>query len=393
MTEVAEPIQPRTDNASVRDRMIETAVKNKAAIAAANAESAKETEPVQKAAAPVITADTVADAVVKKEPVVEEPADSAALQVAAEKLIADNNLKIEAEKKEAAEATALAEAGKAKLAAETAAKETPAWYDESEKPEVDLGDDNKAAIDPELETKAKAYDELLNDKFVKAYTSAKKSGKNITSFIKEVAPLDVDSIPDKQLFVLSLQKAGLTTEEMEIENDAFDNYTPLQKKRAVAEIKESLRKEDGDKLAQYITDNEVDQAKNEEYLKKYKADKSEFLSKLKTKEDYMGLKLNQSDIEQAMQYVEHGFPTTRKDGTYNLPSMFELAVFRSKKKEIAQSLINKGVSLGREALLKELSRTDRNDGAGKVLPDVTVENKGDKAKEIMRNKYAPKQQS
>jgi len=386
MTEVAEPIQPRTDNASVRDRMIETAVKNREAVANANAEAAKTPT--------VVKADTVAEVIEKKAtPVEETPIDSAALQMAAEAQIKENNLKIEAEKKQAADAAALADAEKAKVDAIAAAPEVPAWYEEASKTDDIVTAGDKAVADPELETKAKAYDDLINDEFVKAYTSAKKSGKNITSFIKEVAPLDVDSIPDKQLFVLSLQKAGLTAEDMEIENDAFDNYTPLQKKRAVAEIKEQLRKEDSDKLAKYITDNKVDQAKNEEYLKKYKTDKSEFLSKLKTKEDYMGLKLNQSDIEQAMQYVEHGFPTTKDDGSYNLPSMFELAVFRSKKKEIAQSLINKGVSLGREALLKELSRTDRNDGAGKVLPDVTVENKGDKAKEIMRNKYAPKQQS
>lgn len=363
------PVKNTTDNASVRSRMVEAAMANKAKL------SEKKEE-----AKPEVKADTVSQAV-ESTANTQAKADDTSAQAKAAQELAENNAKIEREKIEAEKNKIIAEAQKTeqKLAEATKEKE---WYEE---------DDNAVSKEEiknntDFESKAKEYEALASDPFIEAYTSAKKAGKDITSFIKDIAPLDVDSIPTEKLYELSLQNAGLTPEETEVEMEAFQNLTPLAKKRAVNEVKESLRKKDSEKLAKYVTDNKVDQAKQEQFLAKYQAEKSEFLSKLKEKE-YMGLKLNQNDIEQAMQYVEHGFPSTREDGTYNLPTMFELAVFRNKKKEISQNLINRGISLGREAVLKELARTDRNDGAGKVLPDVTTKTKQDQAKEIMRKKF------
>jgi len=378
MSEVAEAPQVKntTSNESVRSRMVDSANANRAAIVEKRAEASAE-------AKPEIKVDTVAQAAATTE-VKTEVTDSASAQAEADNKIAQNNAIIEAEKKAAqtAAATATAET-EAKLKQE--APKEKEWYEQSD--DVAPAPKSQEIVNAEIEAKLKVLEELENDEFIKGYMTTKKSGKDITSFIKEVAPLDVDSIPDEKLYELSLQKAGLTLEDQQPEMEAFESYTPLQKKRAVAEIKEELRKEDSAKLAKYNLDNKVDQAKQQQFMDKYKADKSEFLSKLKEKEDYMGLKLDQTDIENALNYVENGFPTTKEDGSYNLPTMFELAVFRNKKKEISQNLINKGISLGREAVLKELARTDRNDGAGRVLPDVTSNTKADQAKEIMRKKY------
>ena len=361
------------DNASVRARMVETVKTNR--------EQAKVTEKKEEPK-PEIKAETISQTVeVTNKP--EIKADEKGIETKVAEQMAENNAKIEVEKVEAEKTQIQTEAKETEQKLAEATKEKQ-WFEEEDSTTSASKVEDKTK--PEYELKAKQYEELASDPFIEAYTTAKKAGKDITSFIKDIAPLDVDSIPTEKLFELSLQAEGLTEDEKTVEIEQFSNLTPLQKKRAVADFKETMRKKDGEKLAKYVLDNKVDQAKQEQFVQKYQAEKTEFLSKVKEK-DFMGLKLTNSDIEQALNYVENGFPALRDDGTYNVPSMFELAIFRNKKKEIMQNALNNGISMGREQALKEFARIDRNDGAGKVLPDVTTKSRSDQAKDLMRKRF------
>jgi len=271
-------------------------------------------------------------------------------------------------------------------------KKSPQWWEQAEKSAGDKEVVSDESKDKELETrlnqlKAKedAYNELLNDEFIKAIVTGKKAGKDVTAIINEIKGVDVDSISAEQLYEMDLRENNpkLTAEEITEDLEEFKSFTAAKQARETKSIREKLRLENEQRLSKYATKNEEQIQKNTEWTRQAVENTKNFIESVK-ETDY-GIEMTPSRIEEVNVMITKGLNRGfyNKDGSYNSKFAFEQAIWAipDLRKVIMENAYNKGVAKGKEETLLEYQRGDGKKPDGVRTPPLPV-NKNRTAKEI-----------
>ena len=255
-------------------------------------------------------------------------------------------------------------------------KTEPNWWDEN-KEEISLKQPaNEHKIVTDYQAKAKAFDEMLSDPLVEAIVTAKKNGKDPLTIIKDLQPLDVNSISEETLYEMSLKNEGLKEDEISTEMEAFNALTPLAKKRTVKEFRQELSKKDSEKLSKYIVDNRQNLQNMDKIAERYNEEKNQFFDTLKDKE-YMGIKITPSIASEVEKMMDTGISLFKEDGSFDVKKAFDLHLWNSQKSLIMKNAVSKAKSEGREEIIKEYARPSREDGSLKIIPEQVNGNEKD----------------
>lgn len=217
------------------------------------------------------------------------------------------------------------------------------WESEGEKADAEQkGELSAEKIDKskEFEAKAKEYEDILKDPAVEAIISARRAGKDFTTFLKEVAPIDIDKIPLADLMREQLKREGLSAEAIETEMGEFGEMKERAQKLATKEIKAALQAEQQGRLQKYTLDNKEATLKKQNAFIKLKQEKDLYINSIKDKKQ-MGLEMTPTLLKELSEDFDK-FSLIRQDGTYDAPKIMEVCLLLSKHKLMMQNAYNKG---------------------------------------------------
>lgn len=216
------------------------------------------------------------------------------------------------------------------------------WENEEKQSNGEQKDTNTPVADKakEFEAKAKEYEDILKDPAVEAIISARKAGKDFTTFLKEVAPIDIDKIPLAELMREQLKREGLSPEAIESEMEEFGEMKERVQKLATREIKATLQAEQQNRLQKYTLDNKQATLKRQEAFVKLKQEKDQYINSIKDKKQ-MGLEMTPTLLKELSEDFDK-FSLIRTDGTYDAPKIMEVCLLLGKHKLMMQNAYNKG---------------------------------------------------
>ncbi|MEK6809358.1 MAG: hypothetical protein AABY40_01665, partial [Nanoarchaeota archaeon] len=233
------------------------------------------------------------------------------------------------------------------------------------------------------ETKAKQYDEITNDAFIKAYLSSKESGKTTGDFLSEIVKDNPAHLTDEQVWEQKIKKSGLTDEETEEERENFKEMKPMQKKSVIAKERSELEKEYQRNFEKYSTGNTQEKEKTIAIANQAIKETEDFLTKLQDK-NVAGILYDSTQLqklsEDARDLMENGL--FKKDGTWDVPRVMRIGMMRNSQ-HMLQKAYEKGKTEAQEEFFNRYGRPSKNNGIA-AIPEAKILNK-EKAKIELEN--------
>ena len=260
-------------------------------------------------------------------------------------------------------------------------------FDDSTEIKTEAKDDNSKLL-KEYESKAKEYDEISNDPFIAAYNAAKKSGKDVSSFINEVRGVDVNSLTPEQLWEANLKAEGLSVEDIATEMEKFTELSPFAKKQQTKSFKQELITQPHEQLKKYASDKTASAKDNEAAIQIFQEQGKKFFEKIKDKE-WQGIKMTPSEAQKLQNFLEQEFNFKNADGTLNYELYAKAGNYALNERTILQNTYKKGETKGYEKALLEIARPSSNDKRFNSVPDTKTTNKSERAKEAQRRAFNP----
>lgn len=248
----------------------------------------------------------------------------------------------------------------------------PNFWEEEAPVTVEKQEEIKAGNIKELELKAKAYEEILEDKLAAAWFSAKKSGKDIHTFLADVQGVDPNKMSLEDLQREQLKRENPDPAYIEKGMEEFAEYTDRQKLKEVQGIKNTLKAEQENRLREYASNNQESQKKMVEIGHKALKEKEQYLESQKGKK-VMGIEMTPTLISELNNAYEN-FNIEREDKTIDVPRIMNLLLLEKKSKLIAQTAYSKGRTDMELEFYKTHSRPSKDNGIANV-PEVKNQNK------------------
>lgn len=263
-----------------------------------------------------------------------------------------------------------------------ASKPKKYWEEKDESNENGAADSSKEK-EPEYkewEQKAKEYDEILKDPAVDALISARKAGKDFTSFLKDVQPIDVDKIPLSELMKEQLKRENLSAEAIESEMEAFEGMSERAKVRETKEIKATLQSEQQNRLSKYSLDNKQAAIKSQEWIMGLNKEKEQYLESIKGKVKE-GVEMTSARLPELKQDFEN-FNLRRKDGTLDVPRVMRIILLEKYNSLRLENAYQQGRTERELEGWQEITRPSASNGLN-IAPE--VKNKSSQKQETEQN--------
>jgi hypothetical protein len=243
----------------------------------------------------------------------------------------------------------------------------PNFWETEEPVSEDKKQEAKAKDIKDLESKAKQYDEIINDKFYNAYKSAKEAGKDVTTFLSEIQGQDPSKLSLDQLMMEQLKSENLSPDAIAKEMEDFNELSERAKIRETKDVKARLIKEQENRLGQYATDNQASQERFAQIGKKAQQEKEQYLEGQKGKK-VMGIEMTPTLTNELNDFYEN-FNITREDGSIDVPRIMQLGLLEKKSKIMLQNAYSKGKTDAELAFYKTHARPSKDNGIA-VVPEV-----------------------
>ena len=317
-----------------------------------------------------------------------------------EKLADKPQAKADEKKPEVKEATkaedkpeAKAEEKKPEVKAEAKPAETKTekqWWDD-ENDATTVTDKASSSKKPEIdyEAKFKEYEKILSDTEIQALIAAKKSGKDLMTFVKEIKGTDVKAMSPEDLFKIKLQRLGSDESEIAEAMEDFSALKAWEKKEKTQDMKSILETEQSENLKKVTQGSFEMAAKQQKVVEKAQADLEKYVADLNGKELY-GVKITPEIASGIKETVSNGIPDlTNEDGSWNIPAYAEIALWHKFKKTMMKANAAKITAQVKEEMLKEFSRPSQNNNTSdKRLPSENAADLKDSRKEYLAEKRA-----
>lgn len=236
----------------------------------------------------------------------------------------------------------------------------------------------------EYEQATKELEDFNNDTFISAYSAAKKSGKDVSTFINEVRGVDINSLTPEQIWDANLKAEGLSPEDITTEMEKFAELSPFEKKQKTKTFKQELITQQHEQLKKYASDNTTNAAnsdKDKQALAVMAQEQGkQFFEKIKDKE-WQGIKMTPSETNKLQNFLEKEFKFINADGILNYELYAKVGNYALNERTILQNTYKKGETKGYEKALLEIARPSNNDKRFNSAPEVKTENKSERAKE------------
>jgi len=220
-------------------------------------------------------------------------------------------------------------------------------------------------------SKAKEYEEVLNDPLTKALIEFRKSGKSdLNEFAKEVGFVNVEAMSDVDIITAECRREGLTDEQIESELESFNSMSELQKKKHIKSVKNEMIQERDEKLKSFTAGNEQARKVYAEAARVGKAQLEDLMPKM-TDKKYEGLLITPEMAKSIEQYVIERPEPIYKDGQFvgfDIKTSIDNAVTKLYKNEWKKSLIELGRTLGADKALSARIRPNRKEATSAVVP-------------------------
>ena len=225
------------------------------------------------------------------------------------------------------------------------------------------------------EVKAKQYDAIESDSFIKAYLSAKESGKPVAEFLSELGKDNPAGLTAEQILEKRIAREGLTADEAEEERDSYKALSPIAKKEFIAKERALLNKDYQSNFEKYSSSTTAEREKTISVAKQSIKDRSDYLAKIENQEVW-GIKYDSTQISKLNDYaaniMENGLFT--KDGTWDVPRIMRLGMMELNMKHMLQKAHESGKTENAEEFFQKYGRPSINNGiSGK--PDASFLNK------------------
>ncbi len=271
-------------------------------------------------------------------------------------------------------------------------KETP-WY-KKEEPTTTVKKEETATQEPakDIQEKVVAYDQLMKDPEIVSFLEAKKAGKNLRSFLKELKGVDPESLSTENLYKISLEAYKLSDEKAEEYMDKFKEMGPVEQANATNAVKEKLLKEQNDRLSKFATESTAEAGKvserDQQIIDKAKTDIDSLITDI-TGKTYMGVEVTAEMAEDVRKGLVDDFTIYNADGTYNIPYMAELVFFTKFRQKLMEDNVEAAVTAVKKEMLDENSRVNPEDKGIQRTQDTGTEDKGLKEAEDIAKLHNP----
>ena len=218
----------------------------------------------------------------------------------------------------------------------------------------------------DLRAKIAEYETLLKeDKFIGAYQSAKKAGKDPLSFISDFKGADVSKHTPDQVWEASLNaEEGLTEEDRKASMEKFAELDKFEKIQKTKGFKQELINKQNEQFSKYAEDTTKTAEKQREEARAIAiaetAKQKEFFSNIKDK-DWQGMKMTPSEINKLQSFLNNDFKFQNADGTINYELYAKVGNYALNERTILTNVAKKNFTAGYEKALIELGRPNNKD--------------------------------
>lgn len=253
--------------------------------------------------------------------------------------------------------------------------ETPEFDKTNIPATVENTDKNKEEVLKILSEKAKQYDAIYNDEFLKAYISAKESGKPVGEFLSELNKENPATLTDAQVLESSITRSGLTAEEAEEQREHFKSMSPIYKKEMIANERALLNKDYKKNFEKYSTSNVAEREKTISIAKQAIKETNDYLTNIQNKEVW-GIQYDSTQTQKleewAKNVMENGL--FKEDGSWDIPRIMRLGMKELNTQHMLQKAYEKGQYVTNEEWYKKYGRPSNNNGIAKI-PEASIVNK------------------
>lgn len=245
----------------------------------------------------------------------------------------------------------------------------------------------------EYDEATKELEEINNDPLIAAYKAAKKSGKDVSSFLNEIRGVDVNRLTPDQIWEASLNaEEGLSAEDKAISLEKFAELDKFEKIQKTKTFKQELIAQQAENLKKYASDTSASAKDKESQAKALavmaKEQGKQFFDKIKDKE-WQGLKMTSSEINKLENYLANDFRLMNADGSINYEMYAKVGNYALNERTILQNTYKKGETKGYEKALLEIARPSSNEKRFNSAPDIKTNNKSERAKEAQKAAFNP----
>jgi hypothetical protein len=220
--------------------------------------------------------------------------------------------------------------------------------------------------------KATEYESVLKNPIAKAFIDfVKAGGTDPSEFIKQAGIVDVKSLTSEQLLEMDCKQNGLTEDETKIELEAFEDKTPLEKKKIIENLKSEFNRKRDEKLKTFTAANEAQQQVMTQAIKTGRTELDSVLPKMEGK-SYKGLLLTPEMVKKVRQSVtESPVPKFDKSGQFvgfDIPESIRRAVILNFDEQRSKSLIEMGRTMGTDKALRLRNRPEKKEVTSPLQP-------------------------
>jgi hypothetical protein len=209
---------------------------------------------------------------------------------------------------------------------------------------------------------------------------------DIVSAVNKIKGVNVDALSGEQLIRMQCEELGVVdADEIQIEIDAHNALSPMNKKKAEIELKSAISDKQSKALADYstsqVTSEETTRKNWEQMQLKLKTEIDNLSNNILNKQHF-GVKADPGILQMTRENIDNTLGLFNKDGSINAERMFHLAFVDTNLKTILNETAKKfGTQKQKEELIKH-SRPDANQTTAK--PSAVVQKQMDGVENFMQ---------
>lgn len=187
------------------------------------------------------------------------------------------------------------------------------------------------------------YNAIMSNPVAKSVIDAVMAGEDLVSLVKKVEGIDVASMKGEDLIREQCKREGVTDEaDIEVEIDAFNSKSPLEKKKKENEIKAELKKDQDSRLIQFSNQSAKTLQKTVEDQNKIHTKLQSDLSNLiseKVDKEYYGIKATPELLQAAKKVADNFLGIFNEDGSVNAKELFRASFLAANVSEMQKHYI------------------------------------------------------
>ena len=248
----------------------------------------------------------------------------------------------------------------------------------------------KAEADKLVALKAKQFDEIEADPFVKAYLSSKQAGKGVDTFLAETTTNNPANLSDEQVLDKRIARFALSEDDAAEERESFKTMSPTGRKELIAKERGLLNADYKKNFEKYSTSNAAESERLLSVANKGIKEANDFLASVQGKEVW-GITYDSTQIQKledfAQGIMQNGL--FKEDGSWDVPKIMRLGMKELNTQHMLQKAYEKGQYAANEEWYKTHARPSANNGIAKV-PDASIVNKDKAADEQQKAEWRKK---